>query len=88
MAVSSGRLSNILHECFSNVWAFAMKPGGQGPTEWTAWVQTLHIPKPVIMFAFKVLQQRLLHSQVVSVEDSLSTHVDSHIHPRVQWFFS
>ena len=46
MAVSSGRLSNILHECFSNVWAFAMKLGGQGPTEWTAWVQTLRITHP------------------------------------------
>ena len=32
----------------------------QSATEWTARVHTLHMPKPVITFVFKVLQKGLL----------------------------
>ena len=32
----------------------------QSATEWTAWVHTLHMPKPVITFVFKVLRNGLL----------------------------
>ena len=53
-----------------------------GATEWTASVHTLHRPKAVITFVFKVLQKGLLRY-------TYSTHVQNcdivHVHSATEW---
>ena len=52
-------------QCFGTYFTHAQTCGNvrvQSATQCTAWVHTLHMPKPVVTFVFKVLRNALLRS--------------------------
>ena len=74
-------------DCFGTYFTHAQTGDNvrvQSATQWTASVHTLHMPKPVIMFVFKVLRNGLLRYILYTCQTCDNVRVQS----ATQWIAS